>query len=806
MRIALHDFKNSCYNLFNLPSESFSNKSFARPYFRELVEMKSHSIKILLIVENEDDYLRFRDMLSDVHCSEFELKWVSDVKVGLDQIQRGGCDICLVDYCLAGWTGFDFLRSAINTACRVPVIFLTDREDRDLDLEAMRAGAADCLAKKKLSPLLLERSFYYALEYKKRNDELLRAKRVIQSLSACSDAVIRIKEELELLGEICRIVVNVGGYRMAWVGYAEHDEARSVVPVGKYGYEEGYLRTANITWRDEERGRGPVGTAIRTGAPSIIRVVQNDPNFEPWRQEAILRGYASACGLPLLLEGKVLGALTIYSSEPDAFGAEELELLVKLSGNLSYGIEALRARKAQFKAEESLKAAYTDLERRVGERTAELSDVNKALKREIAERIRMQEELEVSALRSEAQYQCNPIPTFTWQKTAEDFVLLGFNKAAEAMTEGTVAEAIGKMASDMYVHRQDILRDLHLCAAQRVIVRRETTSWYLVQDRSILLTFAFVPPDLVMAHVEDVTERKRSEDALQAAHEKFKGIIEFLPDATFVVDRAGKVIAWNRAIEEMTGVPKEEMIGMGYYAYAVPFYGEPRPILIDLVMKNINGQTDLYDYIERQDKLLSGEVFVPQTYKGKGAYLWGTASPLFDMNGNLSGAVEAIRDVTEQKQIESVLLKREGELEEKAHQLEEINIALKVLLKRREEDKKELEESLLTNVKESVLPFLEKLKKSGLDENQKTYLGIVESQLGEIISPFLRSLSSKFTNLTPMEVKVAKLIKEGRTSKEIAEILGVAEQTIMTHRNNLRAKLGLRNEKVNLYSHLMSLK
>ena len=239
-------------------------------------------------------------------------------------------------------------------------------------------------------------------------------------------------------------------------------------------------------------------------------------------------------------------------------------------------------------------------------------------------------------------------------------------------------------------------------------------------------------------------------------------------------------------------------MGWAITLMAIPFYGEQRPILIDLVTKGIDVHTDLYDYIERQDKLISGEVFVPKTYGGKGAYLWGTASPFFDMNGNLIGAVEAIRDISELKEIESALLEKKADLEEKAHQLEEINTALKVLLKRREEDKKDLEESLLTNVKESIIPFLEKLKKTRLDENQKMYLGIVESQLGEIISPFLKSLSSRFTNLTPMEIKVAKLIKEGKSSKEIAEILGVAKQTILTHRNNLRAKLGLRNEKANL--------
>ncbi len=95
------------------------------------------------------------------------------------------------------------------------------------------------------------------------------------------------------------------------------------------------------------------------------------------------------------------------------------------------------------------------------------------------------------------------------------------------------------------------------------------------------------------------------------------------------------MIAWNRAIEEMTGVPKEKMLGMGDYAYAVPFYGERRPILIDLVMKNLDEHTGLYDFIERHDNLLSAEIFVPKAYGGRCKYLWGMASPLFDMNGNL---------------------------------------------------------------------------------------------------------------------------------------------------------------------------
>ena len=390
------------------------------------------------------------------------------------------------------------------------------------------------------------------------------------------------------------------------------------------------------------------------------------------------------------------------------------------------------------------------------------------------------------------------------QGVAVDYRIMSTNPAFEKHTDLKSEQVLGQPASKVYrIEHAPYLERYALVASSGQPDSFET--YFPPLDRYFCVSVTSPKRGYFVTVFENITERKRSEDALQAAHEQFKEIIEFLPDATFVIDREGKVIAWNRAIEEMTGMPKEKMIGMGDYTYAVPFYGEPRPMLIDLVTKGIDGHSNLYDFIELHDKLLSAEVFTPNICGGKGAYLWGTASPLFDMNGELIGAVQAIRDITELRQMESSLLKREADLTEKAHQLEEINTALKVLLRRREDDKKDLEESLLTNVKESILPFLEKLKKTRLDENQKTYLGIVESQLGEIISPFLKILSSRFTNLTPMEIKVAKLIREGKLSKEIAEILGVAEQTILTHRNNLRAKLGLRNEKANLRSHLMSL-
>lgn len=150
----------------------------------------------------------------------------------------------------------------------------------------------------------------------------------------------------------------------------------------------------------------------------------------------------------------------------------------------------------------------------------------------------------------------------------------------------------------------------------------------------------------------DVTEQKKVEMNLKEAHQRVLDIIEFLPDATFVIDADKKVIAWNRAIEEMTGVLKEEIMGKGDYEYAVPFYGSRRPILADLSLSREDEIESRYNYVKKQGNTLFAEVFLPHMYGGKSGYFRGTATPLYDSEGNIVGAIESIRDITERKEAE----------------------------------------------------------------------------------------------------------------------------------------------------------
>ena len=164
--------------------------------------------------------------------------------------------------------------------------------------------------------------------------------------------------------------------------------------------------------------------------------------------------------------------------------------------------------------------------------------------------------------------------------------------------------------------------------------------------------FANLNDDLILVLIREISDRILAEDAMRGAQQRLDHIIELLPDATLVVDNEHRVIAWNRAIEGMTGVPKEKILGKSGYEYAVPFYGRPRPILLDFIGKDPRREYPMYQSDQDNPEALATEIHVPALYDGRGAFVWAKATALYDQEGNVTGAIQTIRDITEKRRTE----------------------------------------------------------------------------------------------------------------------------------------------------------
>jgi len=200
-------------------------------------------------------------------------------------------------------------------------------------------------------------------ERKLADEVLKRLTRELRAVSSCNQALMRAADEQTLLNDICRIMCDQAGYRMAWVGYAENDEARTVRSVAWAGTDGGYVATANITWADTERGQGPGGMAIRSGKTAYVQDSASDPRIALWRESALQGGYRSIVALPLKDENaSTFGVLCIYSSELNAFTPDETRLLEELAGDLAFGITTLRTHTDNKKARQEIDLRLAELE------------------------------------------------------------------------------------------------------------------------------------------------------------------------------------------------------------------------------------------------------------------------------------------------------------------------------------------------------------------------------------------------------------------------------------------------------------
>ena len=218
------------------------------------------------------------------------------------------------------------------------------------------------------------------MDQSRTEQELIRAKRALQTLSSCHRAMIRSMNKEDLLQNICRIIVEEGGYSMAWVGLAADDDKKGIKILAKSGNYDGYFENIDLNWSKGRDGHCPEGSAIRTGKPYVVRDILSNPEVMPWRGEALKQGFSSVVSLPLTSNGRPFGALSIYSDETDVFNSEEVDLLKRLGDSLVYGVVAIHTHKKLNWAEGEAKKSLDKLQKAFGaiiqvlEKTVEIRD------------------------------------------------------------------------------------------------------------------------------------------------------------------------------------------------------------------------------------------------------------------------------------------------------------------------------------------------------------------------------------------------------------------------------------------------
>ena len=451
---------------------------------------------------------------------------------------------------------------------------------------------------------------------------------------------------------------------------------------------------------------------------------------------------------------------------------------------------------SRVEAERKLKESYECLERRVEERTSELADAVERLKQEMSHSEQAENALRKSEERFRGLVQdmpcllCRFLPdgtlTFVNDRYCDYFNMTPENLIGQNFFQFILEESRQKVREQFTsLNEQNPM----VTYEHKVIGPDGSTRWQEWTDR-VLLDEEGRAKEYQSIGL-DITERKEAEQRLQDAKALLEKVFASLDDAVFIINPTTRTImSCNPAVERVFGYTEQEVIGRSTeFLHVNP----------EMYQKFGRGADKALD----KDGVYKGE-FKMKRKDGKIFNTEHTVREIADDSGNRTRSVSVVRDITEEKHREQELRTRGEQLEERTRNLEQLNTALKVLLDKRDQDIKELEDKVLSNMKQLVAPFLEKLRDSGLNERQETYLGIVESNLNDIISPFVRKLSAIHFGLTPTEIRVANLVKEGRTTKEIASLLTSSVRAVEFHRENLRKKLGLKERKINLRTYLLS--
>jgi PAS domain S-box-containing protein len=426
--------------------------------------------------------------------------------------------------------------------------------------------------------------------------------RKLQAISNCNQFLIHAEDEQTLLNGICNIISTEAGYRLVWVGYVVFDESKSIRPVARAGFDDGYIANANLSWsEDDEHGRGPAGECVRNGKIVYIQDFTNDERMSPWRENALQRGYQSIISLPLKDENAgVFGVLLIYSDTINAFTTDELRLLEEMSGNLAFGIMVLRAR-----------AERKDVEKKITQLAAIVESSEDAI-------------------------------------IGKDMggIITSWNKGAEKIYGYSENEVIGKpitilvkqgQSDEIHQIIERIKSGEHIAHFETVRKRKDG------HDIHVSLTVSPIRDsegNIVASSTigRDITRRKQIDEALRSASLYARSLIEASLDPLVTISSEGKITDVNKATESATGITRQQLINSDFSDYFT------EPVKAKDGYRQVLTQGLVRDY--------------PLTIRhssGKTTDVLYNATIYRNESGEIQGVFAAARDITMRKQAEEEL-------------------------------------------------------------------------------------------------------------------------------------------------------
>ncbi|MFZ1289469.1 MAG: PAS domain S-box protein [Melioribacteraceae bacterium] len=448
------------------------------------------------------------------------------------------------------------------------------------------------------------------------NDALLSLNRKLRAISNCNQTLLRLDDEQILLNEICRIICDEAGYRLTWVGYAENDEAKTIRPVAWAGYDSGYIEYAKLSWdENNERGRGPAGTVIRTGQIIFVQDFETDNQMEPWRESALQRGYHSGMAIPLKDDkSNVFGVLLLYSAEKNVITEDEIKLMEELAGDMAFGITTLRTRTLQ-------------------ERTAgELLESEK--------RYRLIAENTADTI---AVFDLNFKPIFVSPSvlklrgfTAEETLEQSIN---QILTPESVQKVVDSLKEQLALEMTDNVELLRTAMLQLEeyckdgsVISIETSATFIRDENQ--------KPISILTITRDITARKQAEQKLLQSEHKYRELSESSPYNIILYNIDCTPIYANRNAYLNTGFNLKDLIGKPLqedknYPTTINYIRKLKKVVITGNQENLEMDIPFSNNKIRTHSI----IFAPE----------------HDDKGNIVGVIAIGRDITEYKLAEMAL-------------------------------------------------------------------------------------------------------------------------------------------------------